>query len=140
MAEGRRRKIQQAVKIKLHRCGAEQIAATYYLIYAHERIVDDNSQLVGVHSVAAAQDKVTAFVRQVGLLPAVVHIRKGDKLVGNFDAPGGTALLHFGAALCCRQLAAGAGINNTSVAGVRCFGGVQLAAAAKAGIDKPLLL
>lgn len=106
VAEGRRRKIQQAVKIKLHRCGAEQIASTYYLIYAHERIVDDNSQLVGVHSVAAAQDKVTAFVRQVGLLPAVVHIRKGDKLVGNFDAPGGTALLHFGAALCCRQLAA----------------------------------
>ena len=43
-------------------------------------------------------------------------------------------------AFCCRQLAAGAGINNTSVAGVRCFGGVQLAAAAKAGIDKPLLL
>ena len=35
---------------------------------------------------------------------------------------------------------AGAGVNNTSVAGVRCFGGVQLAAAAKARIDKPLLL
>jgi hypothetical protein len=69
-----------------------------------------------------------------------VHIRKGDKLVINLDAPGGTALLHFGAALRCRQLTAGAGVNNTSVAGVGRFGGVQLAAAAKAGIDKLLLL
>ena len=43
VAEGRRREAKQAVKIKLHRCGAEQIAATHYLIYAHERIVNDYS-------------------------------------------------------------------------------------------------
>ena len=77
VAEGRWRQVQQAVKIKLYRCGAEQIAATHYLIYAHERIVDDNSQLVGVDAVTAAQDEVTTFVRQVGLLPAIVYIRKG---------------------------------------------------------------
>ena len=43
VAEGRRRKVQQAVKIKLYRCGAELITATHYLIYAHERIVNDYS-------------------------------------------------------------------------------------------------
>ena len=79
-------------------------------------------------------------MRQISLLPAVVHIRKGDKLVINLDAPGGTALLHFGAALRCCQLAAGSGVNNTSVAGMGRFGSMQLAAAAKARIDKLLLL
>ena len=64
-------------------------------------------------------------------------VLKGDDLVGHADAPRGRAGLAFFGNFGGRQVPARPGVDDLPVAAVRCTGRMQLAAAAKAGVDQP---
>ena len=137
MVEFRRGQAQLPVKPELARCAGQEVAAAHDLIDAHQRVVHNDGQLVGKHTVGPPQEKIPAVAGEVFFIVPHVAVLKGNDLVGHLHAPGGGADLgalgNFGG----RQAATGPGVDDLPVAAVGRTGRVQLTAAAKAGVDQP---
>gem|GEM_PF-3918696 len=81
MNKSRWGKAQQLVQIKLLRCGTEQVAAADNFRDAHQGIVDDHGQLIGVNTVAALQDDIAAFSSQVLRIRTIMSVDKADSSI-----------------------------------------------------------
>ena len=78
MAKARRHGAELLAQPDLPRCAAEQVRATNDVRDAHQPIVDDHGKLVGMHTIGAAHDEVTAFARYVFLHHAIYKIIESD--------------------------------------------------------------
>ena len=137
MVKFRRGQAQLPVKPELARCAGQEVAAAHDLIDAHQRVVHNDGQLVGKHTVGPPQEKIPAVAGEVFFIVPHVAVLKGDDLVGHLHAPGGGAGLGALGNFSGRQAAAGPGVDDLPVAAVGRAGRVQLTAAAKAGVDQP---
>ena len=90
--------------------GVQQIAAPHHLGDPLKGVVHHHRQLIGVHPVRAAEDKVPALRRQVlGTVPLEL-IPEGDCLLRDLNAPGGDTPGGQSGPLFRGQMAAAAGV------------------------------
>ena len=136
VVEPGRGQAQRFVQPKLSRSGRQQICAAHHLRDPHEGVVHHHGQLVSVHPVAPAQVKVAAVGGQIFFVMAQVAVGETDHPVGHLHPPGGRLFQRAAGDLFGRKAPAGAGVHHLAVRPVGGAGGVQLAAAAKAGVDK----
>ena len=65
MDKGRRQITEQLPQINLPRRRAQQVGAPQHPIDLHRRIIDHDSQLIGVHPVGAANHEIAAALVQL---------------------------------------------------------------------------
>lgn len=99
MNKSRWGKAQQLVQIKLLRCGTEQVTAADNFRDAHQGIVNDHGQLIGVNTVAALQDDIAAFSSQVLRIRTIMSVDKADSSTGSRSRCAGS-LVRALAAVC----------------------------------------
>ena len=134
-------KPEQALQVDLARARGKQIAAAHHVVDTHERVVDGDGKLVGVHAVAASHKEVAAFLRQAFELVAVDLVGKLNRACGicGFGyAQAQRRRTHAGALanLLVGEGAAGACVNGRSVACVGSLCGMQLGARAEARVGE----
>ena len=110
MNKSRWGKAQQLVQIKLLRCGTEQVAAADNFRDAHQGIIDDHCQLIGVNTVAAPQDDIAAFSSQVLRIRTIMSVDKADSSIRKPQPLCRVFGAGFGSSLFGCQMAAGTGV------------------------------
>ena len=101
MNKSRWGKAQQLVQIKLLGCGTEQVAAADNFRDAHQGIVDDHCQLIGVNTVAAPQDDIAAFSSQVLRIRTIMSVDKADSSIRKPQPPERCLSRKAGIVRCC---------------------------------------
>ena len=71
--------------------------------------------MVSKNAIAAAHDKVTAFLRQVIALGPIVAIKEADRLICNLQSISWRTLLRLLLALLLGKMAAGTGVDYAAV-------------------------
>ena len=137
MGELRCRQTQKPIQIELPRRRGKQVGPAHDFGDTHPGVVHHDGQLIRKYAVGAAEVKVTAVAQKVFCMFAHTAVGEGDVLVRHHEAVSrGFLFPLFGDFFGC-QPPAGAGIDDVAVRGVGRTGGMELAAGAEAGIDKP---
>ena len=105
-------------------------------VYAAERVIHDDGELIAEKPVGAAQNEIAAVAREILLIQPVVAVADGNRFIRHAQAVRGAAgfqLLRDGLR---GEMGACAGVNGHIVAAVRRVGGVELRAGAEAGIEQ----
>ena len=136
VGKGRGRQAQQPVQVDLPGGGGKQVCPPHHLGDPHPGVIHHHRQLIGKHAVGPAQVKIPAAGQQVFAVRPHAQVLEGDLLVGHHHPPGRSFDAALFGHLFRGQAAAGAGIDHIPVRGMGRAGGVQLGAAAKAGVYK----
>ncbi len=109
-------------------------------VYAAERVVHDDGELIAEKPVGAAQNEIAAVAREILPIQPVVTVANGNRFIRHAQTVRGAAgfqLLRDGLR---GETGACAGVNGYVVAAVGRIGGVELRAGAKAGIEQPFFI
>lgn len=83
MAIGRRGIVQQVLQIDLPRRGIQQISATHDLGDPLSMIINHHGEMIGVHAVGAADNKVNHVSGKTLLKPSLDAVRKTTYICAN---------------------------------------------------------
>ena len=137
MIKFRRGQAQFPVEPQLARRAGQKVCPAHHLGNAHQGIIHHHGQLIGKHTVRPPQVKIPAVLRQILGIGAHVAVHKGNGFVRHHHPPGWLAPGGAQNDLFRRQVSAGPGVYHLPIGAVGGIGGVQLAAAAKAGVNQP---
>ena len=88
---GGRFKAQKALEIALSRRGGQDVVPAHDFVYAAERVIHDDGELIAEKPVGAAQNEIAAVAREILLIQPVVAVADGNRFIRHAQAVRGAA-------------------------------------------------